>query len=142
MDSKYKEISILMGQNSGPPASLTVSTLEDYPNIVVQDNDKEYFSKVKQFAEGVGASSLHEELSYLSNYGQGDYLCFIIKDFSPYSFAFTMFRQQKEVYVRSFNGGLIYSGPGIPSNGSFPSFTVSLDEDAASGKRHMWSVHT
>ena len=45
-------------------------------------------------------------------------------------------------YVFWFNGGLIYSGPGHPLDGSGPAFTVSLDEEVAAGKRHTWSVHT
>ena len=39
-------------------------------------------------------------------------------------------------------GGLIYSGPGAPSDGSAPSFSVSLNPDAAAGRKHMWSIHT
>jgi hypothetical protein len=39
-------------------------------------------------------------------------------------------------------GGLIYSGPGAPSDGSAPSFSVSLNPDAATGRKHMWSIHT
>jgi hypothetical protein len=39
-------------------------------------------------------------------------------------------------------GGLIYSGPGVPSDGSAPSFSVSLNPDAASGREHTWSIHT
>ena len=123
---------------------LTVMVLEGYPGIAVNAiSDEEYFYKVKEFAEGVRAfGSLCEELAYLSNYGE-DCLCLLRKDFSPYSFVFTMFKQDSSgAYIKAFNGGLIYSGPGIPSNGTSPSFTVSLDEDAASGKRHMWSIHT
>jgi len=45
-------------------------------------------------------------------------------------------------YIFWFNGGLIYSGPGRPSDGSAPSFTVSLDPVCASGAEHRWSVHT
>jgi len=39
-------------------------------------------------------------------------------------------------------GGLIYSGPCAPSDGSAPSFSVSLNPDAATGRKHMWSIHT
>jgi hypothetical protein len=39
-------------------------------------------------------------------------------------------------------GGLIYSGPGAPSDGSAPSFSVSLNPDAATGQKHTWSIHT
>lgn len=45
-------------------------------------------------------------------------------------------------YRMWFNGGLIYSGPGVPSDGSAPSFTVSLDPTCYAGKEHRWSVHT
>ena len=50
--------------------------------------------------------------------------------------------REDPTYEPWFNGGLIYSGPGNGSDGSGPSFTVSLDPDAASGSKHMWSVHT
>jgi hypothetical protein len=39
-------------------------------------------------------------------------------------------------------GGLIYSGPGAPSDGSAPSFSVSLNPDPATGRKHIWSIHT
>ena len=29
-----------------------------------------------------------------------------------------------------------------PSDGSPPSFSVSLNPDAATGRKHMWSIHT
>jgi hypothetical protein len=49
---------------------------------------------------------------------------------------------ERDHYRHWFIGGLIYSGPGFPSDGSAPNFTVSLDPDASGGVKHMWSVHT
>ena len=40
---------------------------------------------------------------------------------------------------RWFNGGLIYSGPGQPLDGSAPALTVGIGIDSSV---HNWSVHT
>lgn len=62
----------------------------------------------------------------------------LYSDSAPFSFYFVW-----EINGKFFmNGGLIYSGPGIPSDGSAPSYTVSLDANASCGLDHMWSIHT
>jgi hypothetical protein len=40
-------------------------------------------------------------------------------------------------YVSWFGGGLIYQGPDVPADGSFPSLTVSMNPT-----RIGWFVHT
>lgn len=77
--------------------------------------------------------------------------CWLFEDFAPYSFTFLMHRRSAptEPYKAWFNGGLIYSGPGLGSDrkqvvskGGAPSFAVSLDPVCVSGREHRWSVHT
>lgn len=113
-------------------------------------NCPEYLAEVREFAKNVDAyDALQKQLVYLNGYGNPDNpwdgysRCVLSKDFAPYSFAFTMQRKSKDgEYDYWFSGGLIYSGPGQPADGSSPSLSVSLDPDASSGKKHMWSVHT
>ena len=69
-------------------------------------------------------------------------------DWAPMSFSFAIWRNSEVVHRpdRSklvMNGGFVYSGPGVPADGSFPSLTVSLD-DVTGHKRplHTWRCHT
>lgn len=41
-------------------------------------------------------------------------------------------------WIRNYNGGLIFDGPGYPNDGSFPQLTVSLADVRTSG----WGIHT
>ena len=82
------------------------------------------------------AKQLVDKLEYLATYGNGDNHVEIHYDSTPHSFEFLMLHPDK---TRWFNGGLIYSGPGQPLNGSAPAFTVSL---SPTGHEHNWSVHT
>jgi hypothetical protein len=112
--------------------------------MTLEIKDQEHYDKVVAFAQSVGAEAqLRERLDYLGTFATLTE-CELYYDFAPHSFGFVMFQRQKTGSERTrwFNGSLIYSGPGVPSNGSFPSLTVSIDRDAASGARHMWSVHT
>jgi hypothetical protein len=97
----------------------------------------EHFAEVTQFALDNGCLlKLAERLDYLTTYGGGGNICHLHKDFAPNSFEFLMCRPDGSSW---FNGGLIYSGPGQPADGSFPSLTVSLDNDSS---KHAWGVHT
>jgi len=112
------------------------------------DAAKERFEQVKKFAKEVGAiDEFQSGIDYLSSFGgnESKVKCVLFTDFADLSFRFVMYsmnHQSKKFEEFWFNGGLIYSGPGQPSDGSAPSFTVSLDSDAAKGKSHKWSVHT
>ena len=114
--------------------------------LVVAEACKEYFDSVEGFAKQVGAKQkLQESLDYLGGYAchdtSEDTKVILFKDFAPNSFAFTMYKKQSDgEYKYWFNGGLIYSGPGQPLDGSFPALTVSIDPN--NGKAHDWSVHT
>lgn len=121
----------------------------------------EHFTDVMTFAarESV-ADKLLTQLAYLSNYGNGPgpafkpdenvaalayalthrnpngSVCELYPDFAPYSFEFLMLKEDGSKW---FNGGLIYSGPGVPLDGSFPALTVGIGIDSS---KHGWSIHT
>lgn len=119
-------------------------------NFASEDAER-YLEEVKAFATQIGArKSLEQSLEYLGSYGEQvdsnpiETRCTLSKDFAPHSFFFSMERRRRgeREFQRWFSGGLIYSGPSIASDGSFPSLTVSLDDEASSGSKHSWSVHT
>lgn len=62
--------------------------------------------------------------------------CTLYPDFAPFSMGFRVEFFQPGRDVRPMCGGLIYSGPGVPADGSYPSLTVSLS------KHDGWSVNT
>ncbi len=99
-------------------------------------HDPDHFLEVVKFAISVGAlDKFQERIDYLNTYADGYCNCHLAKDSAPNSFDFVMF---KDDGTRWFNGGLIYSGPGQPMDGSAPAFTVSLTQS----KGHSWGVHT
>ena len=115
------------------------------------EKSQKYLEEVKAAAAATGpevVAELQKQLDYLDSYAQGRANCYLYRDsWSPNSFYLRMMDANDETN-QWWNGGLIYSGPGLAdgaaarSDGGAPSFTVSLDPDASSGKRHMWSVHT
>lgn len=78
---------------------------------------------------------LTERLEYLATYAGGEGTCELHNDVAPQSFEFLMRRADGTPW---FNGGLIYSGPGMPADGTGPALTVSLTVESG----HSWSVHT
>ncbi len=112
--------------------------------IVDMSNGK--LEEVKETARKMGPEaekSLNACLDRLKDYrlrGEHPTICNVYADFAPHSLYFELVEDYSG--DRVFNGGIIYSGPGLPSNGGAPSFTVSLDDDAARGRKHMWSIHT
>lgn len=86
---------------------------------------------------------LTSQLEYLSTYAAHDgpeNVCHLHADYAENSFEFLIERPDG---TRWFNGGLIYSGPGQPLDGSGPAFTVSLDMlNGRTDVKHNWSVHT
>lgn len=92
---------------------------------------------VMDFATKVGAiDKLLDKLRYPAEYGEGDNMCDLHADWAPHSFTFTVRRPNGS---RWFSGGLIYSGPGQPLDGSAPALTVGIGIDSSV---HNWSVHT
>lgn len=112
----------------------------------------DYLARVRADAAATSPEALQaleERLDYLDSYAQGRTHCYISPDnYAPNSFYFRMVDANDETNMW-FNGGVIYSGPGLTndaggarSDGGASSFTVSLDPRAAAGREHMWSVHT
>jgi len=96
--------------------------------------NQEHFDKVREFARSVGADAeLQKRLDFLAGFG-GDpakVRCRPYGDFAPHSFFWRIEYSSLEGWKPGLVGGLIYSGPGAPSDGSAPSFSVSLNPDAA-----------
>ena len=107
--------------------------------------NQEHFDSVRDFAGSVGAGAeLQRHLDFLASFG-GDAArvrCRLYSDFAPHSFFWRMEYSSADGWKTGLVGGLIYSGPGASSDGSAPSFSVSLNTDAAAGRKHMWSIHT
>lgn len=104
---------------------------------MIKIEDKEHFASVAEFALNAGAADkLNQAVAYLAGYGDGKNICMLHKDWAPASFAFAMHRPDGTFW---FNGGLIYSGPTQPLDGSGPAFTVGIGQSTG---QHDWSVHT
>jgi hypothetical protein len=96
--------------------------------VITQDEVLHHLESVREVARHMGLSrQLEKQLDYLATYGDEGCQCTLAKDFAPYSFDFALYKPgPKEERKFWFNGGLIYQGPGLPADGSFPSLTVSL----------------
>jgi hypothetical protein len=104
---------------------------------MIEFKNPEHFAKVLEFAlNNKCAGNLGDKLDYLAGYSGGDNICEIYNDFAPNSFEFLMKHPDG---TRWFNGGLIYSGPGQPLDGSAPALTVGIGIDSS---KHNWSIHT
>ena len=104
---------------------------------MIEFHDTDHFLKVLEFAVQANATKeLADKLKYLSDYGGGGNMCRLFRDWAPNSFTFNITKPDGQFW---FNGGLIYSGPGQPLDGSAPALTVSLGADTG---KHNWSVHT
>jgi hypothetical protein len=80
---------------------------------------------------------LMDKLEYLSVYNPDNKTTLHLHgDFAPLSFEFLICHEDGSRY---FNGGLIYSGPGQPLDGTGPALTVGIGIDSS---RHGWSIHT
>ncbi len=107
----------------------------------------QYIAEVLQQAARAGLlQELIDGLHYLAHYAEerGKQEGIVVrttlwKDFAPLSFRFTHeITRDGETWEPSLSGGLIYEGPDVPADGSFPSFTVSVGSDGKPG----WRVHT
>jgi hypothetical protein len=107
--------------------------------------DQEHLDKVREFARSVGAEAeLQKQLDFLTGFGgnAAKVRRHLYRDFAPHSSFWRMEHSSSDGWKPGLVGGLIYSGPGAPSDGSAPSFSVSLNPDPATGRKHMWSIHT
>lgn len=104
---------------------------------MIEFADPDHLAKVMKFAvENNCADKLCERLNYLATYAGGHNKCVIGGDWAPNSFTFCMHDKDDKHW---FVGGLIYSGPEQPLDGSAPALTVGIGVDNSS---HGWSVHT
>ena len=104
---------------------------------MIEFKDYRHFFDVVKFAASVGAANkLIERLDYLAEYHNGENTVEIYKDWAPHSFTFVMKKPDGAFW---FNGGLIYSGPDQPLDGSAPALTVGIGIDSSV---HGWSIHT
>ena len=105
--------------------------------MTLKIEDPDHFAEVVQFAVANKCyGKLMERLDYLGHYSDEATTCHLYRDHAPNSFVFAMKRHGSQFW---FNGGLIYSGPEQPLNGSGPAFTVGIGIDSST---HGWSVHT
>jgi hypothetical protein len=111
-------------------------------------SNPQHFAQTVQFAANVGAlDSLVNAIKDLDRwFDESDIEAVVypdtMSDPEDPNFRFSLYCNQAKGRVILLHGGIIYSGPGRPSDGSAPSFTVSLDPAAMAGSKHQWSVHT
>lgn len=129
--------------------------------LIVDESARERFLEVMKFAaENNLLTNLIGQLSYLNDYANREGCtydksrakntrCTLYNDFAPMSFRIEMEKCHKwsdnpELMAKLggkwehfFVGGLIYSGPDQPLNGTAPALTVSLDP-----RKVGWSIHT
>jgi hypothetical protein len=115
----------------------------DLTGLVIDLDQVDRLEEVREFARSLGLQrQLERQLCYL---GLGTFLgarsqCRLGGDFAPHSFGFCHYilpadaRDGKRTFA--MNGGLIYSGPGSPGDGSFPALSVNLHSGVG------WFRHT
>src|SRR5262249_15749367 len=101
--------------------------------IILDDEQLDRLEEVREFARSISLSrQLERQLDFLANYANHDdgpkRQCVLSYDFAPYSFSFAHFALPKLAGEKPerkfwFNGGLIFQGPSVPADGSFPSLT-------------------
>lgn len=115
---------------------------------MIIDHTNGFLDAVKTRAKEAGPQaeeSLNTSLAYLSTYADGRVNAHLYKDaFAPNSFSIIMLAANSG--EKWWNGGLIYSGPGLGGepavrlDGGAPAFTVSLVHAPVGA--HHWSIHT
>jgi hypothetical protein len=111
--------------------------------LVIEPSQVERLEQIREFARQMGLSEqLAKQLTFLDSrecWGKRSQ-CVLSWDFAPHSFTFAHYvlpdatkSGKREFYM---NGGLIYSGPGSPGDGSFPALSVNLHEGVG------WFCHT
>jgi hypothetical protein len=103
--------------------------------VILDDEQLDRLEKTREFARSMGlAHQLERQLGYLADYGRnGDRplrQCVLSYDFAPHSFSFAHYvlpdstgDGKRQLWL---NGGLNYSGPTSPCDGSFPALAVNL----------------
>ncbi len=110
--------------------------------LVIRDDQIERLEQAREFARQMGISQqLEQQLNRMAGgtfFGRRSQ-CVLSSDFAPHSFSFAHYilpEGEEKDRRTGMVGGLIFQGPGLPADGSFPSLTVSL----ASGTG--WFCHT
>jgi hypothetical protein len=120
---------------SNDEGDLICPTCEATGLVILDDEQLDRLEQVREFARLMGLGlQLERQLCFLARHWSGEKTdqCVLGYDFAPHSFSFC--RYILPAYARSgertfsYNGGLIYQGPGFPADGSFPSLCVSLAE--------------
>jgi hypothetical protein len=111
--------------------------------LVIDPGQVERLEQVREFASQIGRrEQLEHQLSHWL--GSGTFFgrrsqCVLRGDFAPHSFSFCHYiLPEGPGQTRQFamNGGLVYSGPGSPGDGSFPALSVNLHDGVG------WFCHT
>jgi hypothetical protein len=93
-------------------------TLKRRPIMLI---NQEHFDKVREFARSVGTDAeLQKHLDFLAGFGgaPAKVRCRLYSDFAPHSFFWRMEYSSREGWKTGLVGGLSYSSPGAPSDGS------------------------
>ncbi len=114
--------------------------------IEMTDSGKKRLKEIFEFAvDNDCVSEIVDQLQYLNSYGSEaapKSKVVFTHDFAPLSMTFMMYGHEKGKWTEWFNGGLLYSGPGVKLDGGAPSFSMSLNKEAREGLLHRWSTHT
>lgn len=133
----YGTLCELSSRNLAIPGYLGACRVLVVPNEEAMD----YLEEQIDFARGTDCiDNLADRLFWLvQNGGSRPVRVVLCRDFAPHSFVFAVQRVDDtgQRWERCMNGGLIYSGPDQPLDGSAPAFTVSLGEPKIG-----WSIHT
>ena len=107
---------------------------------MIEDQTDGHLGRTLDFARAAGAGDrLQRQLDRLNALARNG-RCRLFRDFAPHSFTFVVEdRQPDSSWRQALNGGLIYSGPTQPLDGSGPAFCVGISQ---SGNAHDWSIHT
>jgi hypothetical protein len=128
---------------SNDEGDIICPTCEATGIVILDDEQLDRLEQVREFARSMGLSQqLERQLCFLGRTWSGEKTdqCILYGDFAPHSFSFC--RYILPAYARTgertfnYNGGLIYSGPGCPGDGSFPSLSVNLTPGTG------WFCHT
>lgn len=97
---------------------------------------REHFLRTKEIADKMGLSVEFDRAFEIAHEwtNHGGRVVEIYSDFAPLSFGYAILTSNGETVIA---GGLIYQGPSIPADGSFPSLTVSMD-----ASRVGWFFHS
>jgi hypothetical protein len=120
---------------------LECPTCEATGLVLLDEEQLDRLEQVREFARSMGLSEpLERQLDFFA-----DRRCWGEKaqtqlsyDFAPHAFSFGVYglSNGEKPHRLHLNGGLIFSGPSSPGDGSFPALTVNLSDSVG------WFTHT